>query len=120
MNGGNITLDLAIEALKGSFKVQITSKNKIEQVINVVATHYNISVADIKSKKRQANIAIPRQVAMYICRFHLDEPLSKIGLAFGGKRHTTVMHSVDKIQKEIIKDVELEKAINKIRKDINV
>ena len=120
MNGGNITLDLAIEALKGSFKVQITSKNKIEQVINVVATHYNISVADIKSKKRQANIAIPRQVAMYICRVHLDEPLSKIGLAFGGKRHTTVMHSVDKIQKEIIKDIELEKAINKIRKDINV
>jgi chromosomal replication initiator protein len=120
MNGGIITLDLAMEALKGSFKVQISSKNKIEQVINVVASHYNISVADITSKKRQANIAIPRQVAMYICRVHFDEPLSKIGLAFGGKRHTTVMHSVDKIAKEIKKDVELEKAINKITKDINV
>lgn len=120
MNGGIITLDLAIEALKGSFKVEISSKNKIEQVIHVVSAHYNISVSDIKSKKRQANIAIPRQVAMYICRNHFDEPLSKIGMEFGGKTHTTVMHSVDKIMKEIKKDTELEKAINNIIKDINV
>jgi chromosomal replication initiator protein len=119
MNGGNITLDLSIEALKGSFKVQINSKNKIDQVINIVANHYNISVTDIKSKKRQANIAIPRQVAMYICRNYFDEPLLKIGLEFGGKTHTTVMHSVDKISKEIKKDAELEKAISKIISEIH-
>lgn len=119
MNGGNVTLELAIEALKGSFKVQISSKNKIDQVINIVSTHYNIPVADIKSQKRQANIAIPRQVAMYICRVHFDESLSKIGIEFGGKKHTTVMHSVNKITKEIKKDAELDKAIHKIVKEIN-
>lgn len=120
MNGGEITLDLAMEALKGSFTVQISSKNKIDQIINTVAAHYNISPAELKSKKRQANITIPRQVAMYICRIHFDESLQKIGLEFGGKTHTTVMHSVDKISKEIKKDINLEKAITKIVNEITV
>lgn len=120
MNSGIIDLDLAMEALKGSFKIEISSKNKIDQVINVVSNHYNISPTDLKSTKRQSNISIPRQVAMYICRNHFDEPLSKIGMEFGGKKHTTVMHSVDKINKEIKKNKDLEIAIEKIIKEINV
>lgn len=114
MNGSDITLDLANEALKDYFVKTVVSKNKIEQVQQLVANHYNITVDDLKSKRRMASIAFPRQVAMYICRIHLNESFPKIGIEFGGKDHTTVMHSVDKIKKQIIKQPELQQEIDKI------
>ncbi len=114
MNGSEITLDLAIEALKDFFVKSIISKNKIEQVQQVIAQHYNISVEDLKSKKKTSNIAIPRQIAMYICRNIFDESLSKIGMEFGGKDHTTVMHSVNKIKNEIANDEVFKNEINKL------
>ena len=119
MNGSEINLDLAVEALKDYFVKTVIAKNKIDQVIQIVANNYNISVEDLKSKKRTNNIAIPRQIAMYICRTYLEENLTKIGIEFGGKNHTTVMHAVDKIKKEILKDEnlnnEIQKLINQIR-----
>ena len=76
-----------------------------------------MSIANIKVKTN--NIAIPRQIAMYICRVYLEENLTKIGIEFGGKNHTTVMHAVDKIKNEILKDEalnnEIQKLINKIK-----
>lgn len=114
MNGSNITLNLAIEALKDYFVKSIISKNKIDQVQQLIANHYNVSIDDLKSKKRNANIGVPRQIAMYICRIYLEEPLARIGSEFGGKDHTTVMHSVEKITNEIKKDVKLADAIEKI------
>lgn len=114
MNGSDITLDLAVDALKDYFVKSIISKSKVEQVLQLVASNYNITVEEMKSKKRVAKIAVPRQIAMYICRTVLEESLPKIGIEFGGKDHTTVMHSVDKIKKEIKNDVGLEKEINKI------
>ncbi len=114
MNGSDITLDLAVDALKDYFVKSIISKSKVEQVLQLVASNYNITVEEMKSKKRVAKIAVPRQIAMYICRTVLEESLPKIGIEFGGKDHTTVMHSVDKIKKEIKNDINLEKEINKI------
>ena len=114
MNGSDITLSLAIEALQDYFSKTIISKNKIDQVQQIVANHYNIKVEDLKSKKRVSTIAFPRQIAMYICRIILEEPLTKIGIEFGGKDHTTVMHSVDKIKKQIKKDQNFEFEINKL------
>ena len=102
MNGSDITLDLAIEALKDYFAKSVVAKNKIDQVQQLVASNYNITVEDLKSKKRIAAIAVPRQIAMYICRTVLEESLPKIGIEFGGKDHTTVMHSVEKIKNERI------------------
>lgn len=119
MNGSEITLDLAIEALKDYFVKSIISKNKVDQVQQVVAAHYNITVEDLKSKKRNANISVPRQVAMYICRIVLEESLPKIGMEFGGKDHTTVMHSVDKIKKEITNDASFKNEIDKLISKIN-
>ena len=119
MNGSEITLDLAIEALKDYFSNNIVAKNKVDQVQQIVAKHYNISVEDLKGKKRNANIAIPRQIAMYICRVYIEETLPKIGSAFGGKDHTTVMHSVDKITKAIKNDKDLENDIQKIISQIS-
>lgn len=79
---------------------------------------YNISVEDIKSKKRLSTIALPRQIAMYICRVTFEEPLTKIGTEFGGKNHTTVMHSVEKIKNQIKKDQNFSKEIEKIINNI--
>lgn len=114
MNGSDITIDLAIEALKDYFAKSVVAKNKIDQVQQLVASNYNITVEDLKSKKRMAQIAVPRQIAMYICRTILEESLPKIGIEFGGKDHTTVMHSVDKIKKEMKKNPILEMEIQKI------
>ena len=101
MNGSNIDLPLAEEALNGYVVKPLVSKNKINQVQQIISQNYNITVEDLKSKKRKANISYPRQIAMYICRTILDEPLARIGSEFGGKDHTTVMHSVNKIASEV-------------------
>ncbi len=119
MNGSNLNLDLAIEALKDHFTKSIISKNKIDQVQQLISNYYNVSIEDLKSKKRMAKIGVPRQIAMYICRTVLEESLPRIGIEFGGKDHTTVMHSVDKIKREIKADgnleVEIQKIINQIK-----
>lgn len=119
MNGSDITIELTIEALKDFFVKRIVAKNKIDQVIQLVSDNYNISPEDLTSKKKTNNIAIPRQIAMYICRVYLEENLTKIGIEFGGKNHTTVMHAVEKIKNEILKDEalnnEIQKLINKIK-----
>lgn len=119
MNGSDITLDLAIEALKDHFAKTFISQNKMDQVVQIICDHYNLTQEELMSKKRSNEIAVPRMVAMYICRVYLDENLTKIGIKFGGKNHTTVMHAVDKIKKEILKDDilngEIQKMINEIR-----
>ncbi len=118
MNGCDITLDIAVEALKNYFVKTIVSKNKMDQVIQIVCDNYNLTSEELLSKKRSNEIAIPRMIAMYICRIYLDENLTKIGIQFGGKNHTTVMHAVDKIKKEIIKDDNLNNQIQKMVNEI--
>ena len=73
----------------------------------------------MKSKKRSSNIAFPRQIAMYLCRTLTNESFPKIGTEFGGKDHSTVMHSVEKIEKEIKTNKELANIIDKIQQDIH-
>ena len=114
MNGSEITIDLAVEALKDYIGKNILAKNKIDKVIKLVANKYNITPEDIKGKKRLSKIAMPRQIGMYICRTYLKESLPKIGSEFGGKDHTTVMHSVDKISKLIKTNKQLENDIENI------
>jgi len=114
MNGSDITLELAMDALKDYFGNTVISKNKIEQVQQVIAHSYNITVEDLKSKRKSNDITIPRQIGMYICRIYLKESLPRIGAEFGGKDHTTVMHAVNKIKKEVEKDDDLNIEINKI------
>ena len=114
MNGSEITIELAIEALKDYIGKNIISKNKIDKVIQIVAKKYNITPEDIKGKKRLKKISTPRQIGMYICRVVLEESLPKIGSEFGGKDHTTVMHAVNKIKREVEKDQTLKNDIEKI------
>ena len=120
MNGSNIDLDLAIEALKDYISKGISEKNNIHKIQKKVAEYFQVTVEDLKSKKRSANLVFPRQVAMYLCRNLTDESFPKIGTEFGGKDHSTVMHSCDKIEREMRTNKELFNTIEKIKKDINI
>ena len=117
--GCEITLGLAIDVLKDNINKGIGGeKNDIHRIQRIVAEYFQISDEDIRSKKRSNNIAFPRQVAMYLCRKTTNESFPKIGIEFGGKDHSTVMHSVEKIENEMKENKELANIIEKLKNDI--
>ena len=120
MGGSEITLDLAIEALKDFISKGISEKNDVHRIQKIVSEYFQISVEDIRSKKRSSNISFPRQIAMYLCRVMTSESFPKIGIEFGGKDHSTVMHSVEKIETEIKQNKDLANIIEKLKNDIGV
>lgn len=118
MDGKEITLELAVEALKDKINRGTSEVANILRVQKVVADYFQISIDDLKSKKRSANIAFPRQIAMYLSRTELNESFERIGLEFGGKDHSTVMHSCDKIKKEMEENIEIKNSIEKIKENL--
>ena len=120
MGGEKINLDLAIEALKDFISKGIWEKNDIHRIQKIVSEYFQISVEDIRSKKRSSNISFPRQIAMYLCRTITNESFPKIAIEFGGKDHSTVMYSVEKIENEIKVNKDLSNIIEKLKKDIGV
>ncbi len=116
--GAEIDLNLAMEALKDYINKGISEKNDINKIQKVVAEYFKISIDDLKSKKRNSNISFPRQIAMYLCRKLTDESFPKIGIEFGGKDHSTVMHSCEKIEREISINKDLSKTIEILEKEI--
>jgi len=84
----------------------------------VVADFYSLSSNDLKGRKRNQKIAYPRQLSMYICREMTDFSTTEIGEAFGGRDHTTVMHSIDKIQGLLITDPSLDSTIENLKRRI--
>lgn len=114
----NINVEFAMEALKDFTKKQVTDQNNIRKIQKEVANFYKISFDDIKSKKRTPNLAIPRQVAMYLCRKLTDESFERIGLEFGGKNHATVIHACNKIEAELNENKSLKSAIDDIEKQL--
>lgn len=119
MMGSDIDLDLAIEALKDYINAGYSEKNDVGRIQKIVADYFKISIEDLKSKKRNADIAFPRQIAMYLCRKHTDESFPKIGIEFGGKDHSTVMHSCEKIEQEIKNNKRLAEEIDKLEKELH-
>ena len=120
MGGEKITLDLALEALKDFNNRGTVEKNDVHRIQKIVSEYFQISVEDIRSKKRSSNISYPRQIAMYLCRVMTNESFNNIGIEFGGKDHSTVMHSVEKIEKEVRENKDLSNIIEKLKKDIGV
>ncbi|HNX69226.1 MAG TPA: chromosomal replication initiator protein DnaA [Candidatus Omnitrophota bacterium] len=111
----NSTMDikLAQEVLKDSFKEE-AQKFSIEGIQKVVADYFNVKVSDLRSKKRTLSIVKPRQIAMYLVRELTGHSLPEIGEFFGGKDHTTVLHSCNKIAKEKDLDVGLRLVLDKL------
>ncbi len=110
-----IDLEFTCEALKDFVNKNIYSNNNITKIQKAVADHYNITVDDLKGKKRNNKVAHPRQLAMYLCRLETDETFPRIGLEFGGRDHSTVIFACDKIEKELITNTELENDIKEIK-----
>ena len=98
-NHKEISIALAREALKDLLSIQ-NRQISVENIQKTVADFYKIKVADMYSKKRPANIARPRQIAMYLAKELTQKSLPEIGELFGGRDHTTVLHAVRKIAAE--------------------
>lgn len=114
MGPTKIDLNFAMEALNDYLKVNIYAENSISKIQNAVADYFNITVSDLKSKKKTANIAKPRHIAMYLCRVDTEEGLARIGLEFGGRDHSTVSSAIDKITSELKNDNKLNIIIKEI------
>ncbi len=114
-----IDISMAAEALKDIISTENRQKVTPELILDIVADHFNITVADLKSNKRNAEIAIPRQIAMYLIRSMTETSLKAIGVILGGKDHSTVKYGCEKIADEIKTDEQLANTINIIKKKIN-
>jgi len=107
-----ITIELAEEALKDFISPNQTRQITAELIMEIVAEHYNITVQDIISTKKDRSRVYPRQIVMYLCRNHTDKSLKEIGNLLGNRDHSTIMHGCKKI------DEDLEENVNNIRSTI--
>jgi len=105
-HGKDITIDVVKDALKDLLSVQ-NRQISVENIQKTVADFFNIKIADMYSKKRPANIARPRQIAMYLAKELTQKSLPEIGELFGGRDHTTVLHAVRKIAADRSKNPEV-------------
>lgn len=112
--GTPITLDCARDSLSQLMKTRDTRAVTPELIISVVGEQYGVSAEQILSKNRSRNIALPRQIAMYLCRDMTSLSTTTIGKAFGGRDHTTVMHGCDKIGEEMQSDFSFKKRVEEI------
>ena len=112
-----IDLALAQETLKNIIEEESASVS-IEAIQKAVAQQYKLKVADLKSKNNSRSIAMPRQVAMYLCKSMTKSSLPEIGREFGGKHHTTVLHSINKITALIETDSNFHRFINRLTTEL--
>lgn len=113
-----VSLEFATKTLKDFLSKESQKTIDAEFIQQIVASYYNIKPDEIKSKKRTQKITYPRQIAMYLCRKLTDLSLPKIGEAFGGRDHTTVLHGCEKIVKDMKKDPALKMAITQLESRI--
>ncbi len=118
LRGQPITKVLAQDAIKNIAADEDPGIVTIEQIQRAVATNYRITATELVTKSNARQYSLPRQVAMYICKQLTKHSYPEIGRAFGGKHHTTVMHSVDKIQTLISTDGNLRKRVREITETV--
>ncbi|MBN1241845.1 MAG: chromosomal replication initiator protein DnaA [Spirochaetales bacterium] len=112
--GKEITLDVARQQLKDVFSQPRQGNVTVDTIIRTVSDQFKVSYNDLKGKKRTRNIAFPRQVAMYIAREITEFSTTELGLEFGGRDHTTVMHACQKVDEKLKLDPSLEATIQKL------
>lgn len=113
-----ITIELAQQALKDLVTDAPKPDLTVEFIQEIVANYFNITVEDMRGKKRTQNIAYPRQIAMYLSRKLIDMSLPRIGERFGGRDHSTIIHGCDKIFSELENDSTLQKTIDELERKI--
>jgi len=115
INGTEITLDMAREALSDLLNENKNNNLSIESINKCVCQYFKISSAELNSKSRERKYSEPRQIAMYLSRKYTKKTLPEIAFAFGGKDHSTVIHAIKKIEKEIHSSPTLKKYVEDIQ-----
>jgi chromosomal replication initiator protein len=118
LTGAEVTLSTAQQVLKNFIDSQ-ARKISIEAIQKAVAEQFGLRVPEIKAKNNSRSIVVPRQIAMYLAKQMTEASLPEIGRQFGGKHHTTVMHSVAKIDDQRKVDKDLNRLINKVTETLN-
>jgi len=118
MHGVEITLAVAQQCLKQFIDTQVR-KITIETIQRTVAENFGMRVAELKQKNNSRQIVVPRQIAMYLAKQLTEASLPEIGRQFGGKHHTTVMHSIAKIDEQRRADKDLNRTINKMMETLS-
>jgi len=118
LRGESISKTLAQDALRNIAKEEEAGVITIQQIQKLVATTYKLSVDELLSKNNARHISHPRQIAMYLCKHLTRHSYPEIGRAFGGKHHTTVIHSVEKIESLVGSDETLQRLISELSESL--
>ena len=113
---------IGLDTIKSTLKDVIVVKEKHlspELIIQAVSKHYGVSFADILSDKRTQNIALARQVGMFLTKEFTDLSLAGIGDVFGGRNHSTVIHATNKVKTDAENDPKFNKELNSLRSILN-
>ena len=119
LTGAEVNLQVAQEVLKNLIDSQVR-KITIESIQKAVSEQFGLRLAEIKLKNNSRVIVFPRQIAMYLAKHLTDASLPEIGRQFGGKHHTTVLHSVDKIDTQRKTDKDLNRVLNKLTESLGL
>jgi chromosomal replication initiator protein len=118
LNRMEITLASTQQCLKQFIDMQVR-KITIESIQRAVAEQFGMRVSDLKQKNNSRNVVVPRQIAMYLAKQMTEASLPEIGRQFGNKHHTTVMHSISKIDEQRRADKDLHRTLNKLQEQLN-
>lgn len=119
INGEEVTLQTAKDALIDIVVNKEENKIDINYIIKIVAEHFNLKIEDILGKKRNSNIVIPRHIAMYVCKELTDLSLKNIGESFGGRDHSTVINAINNINNEVTNNKQISEDLDIIIKKIS-
>jgi chromosomal replication initiator protein len=114
-----ITVDLTKEVLRNTLKGS-QREITVENIQKTICDYFNIRIGDLKAKRRTQNIALPRQVAMYLCRKYTENSFPSIGDKFGGRDHSTVIHASKTIERKIKEDPHMQKTVEKLERNLNL
>jgi chromosomal replication initiator protein len=92
----------------------------VENIQKTICDYFNIKLGDLKAKRRTQNIALPRQVAMYLCRKHTETSFPGIGDKFGGRDHSTVIHASKTIERKMKEDPHMQTTIEKLERNLHI
>ncbi len=110
--GRTVTLAVAREALAPYARGTRTNERaSVARIIGEVCRHYHVTHAELASARRTARLAVPRQIAMFLCRRHTEAPLQAIGAELGGRDHSTVVHALGAVERKLAADGELRAAV---------
>jgi chromosomal replication initiator protein len=118
LTGTDITLPMAHQVLKNLVDLE-ERRISIEHIQRVVCQEFNLTLSQLKAKNNSQAVAYPRQIAMYLAKELTPASFPQIGKQFGGKHHTTVLHSVNKIAQKRKGDRDLNRLLNKLSESLS-